>query len=242
MAKHSRSATVVIVGGGLTRRSGRAPAHRQGHRCRSFSSEARIGAIAPNRNLPSQRDELRWDTHQGLDARLVEAKPTTLRHERNEQALPVRWMEAFLPGTGMGGAANHWNGITWRWAEYDPTLRTRSRRATAKRRFRPICRAGLGCDLRRDGALSRSVRETVRHLRQGRQYPGTHSTRRQSVRGAARDEYPQRPLEITEAGMIFQTAAETMGHKPFPRRRRIRPAFTRILTARSSAMPVLRAL
>jgi hypothetical protein len=34
-------------------------------------------------------------------------------------------MEAFLPGEGMGGAGNHWNGQSWRWAEYDPILRTR---------------------------------------------------------------------------------------------------------------------
>ena len=48
----------------------------------------------------------------------------TLRHSTKEEALPVRRMEAFLPGEGMGGAANHWNGHTWRWAEYDPILRT----------------------------------------------------------------------------------------------------------------------
>src|SRR6218665_166569 len=37
---------------------------------------------------------------------------------------PGRWMEAFRPGGGMGGAGSHWNGHTWRWAGYDPTLRT----------------------------------------------------------------------------------------------------------------------
>jgi gluconate 2-dehydrogenase alpha chain len=29
-------------------------------------------------------------------------------------------------------------------------------------------------------------------------------------------EYPQRPLEITEAGRIFKAAAESLGYKPFP--------------------------
>jgi gluconate 2-dehydrogenase alpha chain len=31
-----------------------------------------------------------------------------------------------------------------------------------------------------------------------------------------RDEYPQKPLEIGEAGIIFKTAAESLGHHPFP--------------------------
>jgi gluconate 2-dehydrogenase alpha chain len=31
-----------------------------------------------------------------------------------------------------------------------------------------------------------------------------------------KNEYPQKPLEITEAGLIFKAAVEAMGHKPFP--------------------------
>jgi gluconate 2-dehydrogenase alpha chain len=31
-----------------------------------------------------------------------------------------------------------------------------------------------------------------------------------------KNDYPQKPLEITEAGLIFKAAVEAMGHKPFP--------------------------
>src|SRR3954469_688869 len=48
----------------------------------------------------------------------------TLRHNDGEPALPIRRLQAFKPGEGMGGAANHWNGQTWRWSESDPVLRT----------------------------------------------------------------------------------------------------------------------
>ena len=74
--------------------------------------------------LPNQRDELRWDVRTGL-AQDWAVQTYSLRHSRNEEALPIRRLEAFLPGEGMGGGANHWNGQTWRWAEYDPILRTR---------------------------------------------------------------------------------------------------------------------
>ena len=74
--------------------------------------------------LPSQRDELRWSQRQGL-IQNWQRETYTLRHSRHEESLPVRSMEAFLPGEGVGGAASHWNGHTWRWSEYDPNLRTR---------------------------------------------------------------------------------------------------------------------
>jgi gluconate 2-dehydrogenase alpha chain len=114
--------TVVFVGGGLTA----ALAARQltaknidvlvlerGHD-RSQGAEAK---------LPSQRDELRWSVHGGLFQDWA-IQTYSLRHTGSETALPIRRLEAFLPGEGMGGAANHWNGQTWRWAEYDPILRT----------------------------------------------------------------------------------------------------------------------
>jgi gluconate 2-dehydrogenase alpha chain len=42
------------------------------------------------------------------------------RHACSDEALPIRRMEAFLSGEGTRGAAKHWSGQTWRWAEYDP--------------------------------------------------------------------------------------------------------------------------
>src|SRR5262249_5538836 len=81
-------------------------------------------ADAAEAKLPSQRDELRWDARAGL-AQDTAVQTYSLRHSRSEEALPIRRLAAFLPGEGIGGAANHWNGQTWRWAEYDPIMRTR---------------------------------------------------------------------------------------------------------------------
>src|SRR5882724_753640 len=123
MAKRLDKRTVVIVGGGLTAALIARQLTAKGVDVlvleRGF--DHRNGAEA---KLPSQRDELRWDTHQGL-VQDWSVQTYSLRHSSNEDSLPVRWMEAFLPGEGLGGAANHWNGHTWRWAEYDPQLRTR---------------------------------------------------------------------------------------------------------------------
>src|SRR5215510_3965247 len=123
MATKLAKKTVVIVGGGLTAGLVSRQLTEKGIEVLVLErgGDHRGG---PESRLPSQRDELRWSIHQKLVQDWA-VETYTLRHSRKEQSLPVRRMEAFLPGEGMGGAANHWNGQTWRWAEHDPILRTR---------------------------------------------------------------------------------------------------------------------
>ena len=123
MIKKLPKKTVVMVGGGLT--AGLAARQLTNKNIEVLVLERGTdhthGAEA---KLPTQRDELRWDTRQGL-VQDWGVQTYTLRYGGAETALPVRWMEAFLPGEGLGGAANHWNGHTWRWSEYDPQIRDR---------------------------------------------------------------------------------------------------------------------
>src|SRR5215510_11589368 len=92
--------TVVICGGGFTA----ALVARQ-------LTEKNIDVLVLERGydrtnaaearLPSQRDELRWGVRAGL-AQDWAVQTYSLRHSRNEDALPIRRLEAFLPGEGMG--------------------------------------------------------------------------------------------------------------------------------------------
>lgn len=50
----------------------------------------------------------------------------TFRNKASETALPVRPWESFLPGTGVGGAAVHWNGQTYRFPDSDLRMRTKT--------------------------------------------------------------------------------------------------------------------
>ena len=38
----------------------------------------------------------------------------THRHTSRDRAAPVRQYGSFLPGSGVGGAGEHWNGAAWR--------------------------------------------------------------------------------------------------------------------------------
>src|SRR6202034_2363160 len=73
--------------------------------------------------IPSVRDDLKYAVRQELfqDAQL---ETVSVRHSPNETALPIRRLGSFLPGTDLGGAGAHWNGMTWRWLPSDHKLRS----------------------------------------------------------------------------------------------------------------------
>src|SRR5579863_8870818 len=48
----------------------------------------------------------------------------THRHSTRDSAVPVRQYGSFLPGTGTGGAGEHWNGMSYRFLPDQFTLRT----------------------------------------------------------------------------------------------------------------------
>ncbi|MFT7773590.1 GMC family oxidoreductase [Roseateles sp.] len=215
MAKKLQRKSVVIIGGGLT----------AGLAARQLSAQG-ISVLVLERggdhvksaasSLPTQRDELRWDVRQGL-IQDWSTQTYTLRHNRNETALPVRWMEAFLPGEGLGGAANHWNGHLFRWAEYDPEIRKRH-----------VDRYGKGAipkdvplqDWGTTYAEMRPYHELFEKLFGIAGRAGNINGQFQAGGNpfeAPRDgQYPQPPLELTEAGMVFKAATEKLGYHPFP--------------------------
>jgi gluconate 2-dehydrogenase alpha chain len=214
MATRLDKRTVVIVGGGLTAALVARQVTAKGTDVlllergydRRKSAEAK---------LPSQRDELRWDTRGGLGQDWA-VETYTVRHSSNEEALPARRLGAFLPGEGLGGAASHWNGFAWRWAEYDPTLRSRfESRYGAKAIPREL--------LIQDWGVTYAEMEPYHHLFEklyglsgkagninGTMIPGGNP-----FEAPRRDEYPQAPLQPTEAGLIFKAACDKLGYKAF---------------------------
>lgn len=206
---------VVFVGGGLT--AGLAARQMMDSGIDVLVLE-RGGDLAGSAaaTLPNQRDELRWGVRNGLVQNWAN-ETYTLRHATSESALPVRRMEAFLPGEGMGGAANHWNGQTWRWAEYDPALRTRLESRYGK--------AAIPREMMvQDWGISYAEMEPYHDLFEqlfgiagqagnvgGRLIDGGNPFEAPRQR-----DFPQPPLEILESGRIFKAAAQSLGYKPFP--------------------------
>ncbi len=215
MATKLPNRSVVFVGGGLTAALATRQMMNTGIEVlvleRGGDHAGSAAAV-----LPSQRDELRWGVRNRL-AQNWASETYTLRHRLDETALPIRRLEAFLPGEGIGGAANHWNGQTWRWAEYDPTLRSRL-----------VSRYGKGAIPRdmtvQDWGISYAEMEPYHELferlfgiaGQAGNIGGQLVEGGNPFEAPRRGDYPQKPLQILESGQIFMEAARKLGLKPFP--------------------------
>src|SRR5436305_4373240 len=76
----------------------------------------------PDFQGPQMHDELRYSIRKALMQDNAK-EAVTFRNTASETALPIRRWGSFLPGTGVGGAAVHWNGQTYRFQDSDFRLR-----------------------------------------------------------------------------------------------------------------------
>jgi gluconate 2-dehydrogenase alpha chain len=174
--------------------------------------------LTPRENfaLPHVRDELKYTNRLELiqDPAL---ETVTFRHRPSESALPMRRMGSFLPGNSVGGAANHWGGLTWRYHPTDHLTRSHIvNRYGAKvipedmtiqdwamtydelepyyDKFEKLC----------------GVSGKAGNLR-GRKIEGGNI-----FEGPRQSEYPTPPLTMTDSALMFETAAKELGYHPFP--------------------------
>jgi len=79
----------------------------------------------PDFQGPQMHDELRYSIRKAL-MQDTARETVTFRNASSQTALPLRRWGSFLPGTGVGGAAVHWNGQTYRFQDTDLRMRTRT--------------------------------------------------------------------------------------------------------------------
>jgi gluconate 2-dehydrogenase alpha chain len=214
MATTLKEREVVIIGGGLSAgllARKLVPLGRD-----VLVLERGASRSASESQLPSQRDDLRWASHRGLIQR-ENIETYTLRHTPDEEALPMRKLEAFLPGFGVGGGASHWNGQTWRFQSSDNVLRSHLEQRYGK--------STIPADMTvQDWGISYTDLEPYYMLFE--KLFGI-SGKAGNIKGEKRaggnpyepwraEEFPLPPLEPSEAGLIFKGAAEKLGYSPFP--------------------------
>lgn len=162
------------------------------------------------------QDELRYYCRHDLFEETAR-ETLTFRNNANELALPMRRLGSFLPGSGVGGAGIHWNGMTWRFLPSDFVARSHNTQrygATALPETMTIQDWGVSYDelepyydkfeylcgiAGKAGNLKGTIQEG------GNPFEGWRSR-----------EYPNPPMQMTYAPVLFAVAAKELGHKPFP--------------------------
>src|SRR6516162_1714252 len=166
--------------------------------------------------LPSVRDDLKYAVRQELfqDTQL---ETVSLRHSPAETALPIRRLGSFLPGTDLGGAGAHWNGMTWRLLPSDHKLRSHITERYGKDAIPaemtiedfPVSYDELEPYYDKFEKLC-GVSGKAGNLR-GKIIDGGNV-----FEGPRLNEYPNPPLTRSMAGEIMTNAARSLGYHPFP--------------------------
>ncbi|MDI4239075.1 GMC family oxidoreductase [Bradyrhizobium sp. Arg237L] len=171
---------------------------------------------SPDFQSPTIHDELRFAVRKALMQDNVK-ETVSFRNSADQTALPLRRWQGFLPGTGTGGAAVHWNGQTYRFQPVDFIYKTHIEQRYGKTFVDPevtIQDWGVTYD------------ELERHYDRfeylcgtsgkagnlnGKIQPGGNPFEGQRSR-----EYPTPPMKETQYGALFGKGAEKLGYKPYP--------------------------
>ena len=170
----------------------------------------------PDFAMPGAHDELKYVRRHELMQDLSK-ETLTFRNAMSETALPMRSLGSFLPGEGVGGAAVHWGGLTWRFLPWDFETKSRTLARYGKNQVAEDCTLqdwGVTFDelephFDRFEYLYR-ISGKAGNL-QGRIIPGGNP-----FEGPRSREYPNPPLKTAYSSALFAKAAQSMGYKPFP--------------------------
>jgi gluconate 2-dehydrogenase alpha chain len=141
----------------------------------------------------------------------------TLRHTSSDRAVPMRQYGSFLPGTGVGGAGEHWGGQCNRFTPdcFEILSRTIDRYG-AKRlpEGHSIQDWGVTYDelepYYTKAELMLGVSGKAGNIR-GKKIEGGDP-----FEGWRSGEYPTPPLKLNAYPRMFQSAAKALGYHPFP--------------------------
>jgi gluconate 2-dehydrogenase alpha chain len=161
-------------------------------------------------------DELRYSVRKAL-MQDVAKETFTFRNSGDQTALPLRRLQGFLPGTGVGGSMVHWNGQTYRFQDSDFRMKTRTVARYGGSFLAPELTVQdwgvTGDDLephydRFEYLLG--IAGKAGNIK-GRIIPGGNPFEDPRSR-----EYPTQPMKEPYGSAMFRKAAEGLGYHPFP--------------------------
>src|SRR5699024_11568333 len=122
-----------------------------------------------------------------------------------QRALPMRQLGSFLPGSGLGGAGTHWNGMVYRFFPYDFKIKTETDKKYGKDK--------LSSDyLLQDWRITYDELEP--YYDKFEKMAGI-SGGETPLRGERSDDFPTPEMPSTPALDLFKDATKNMGLNPF---------------------------
>jgi len=173
-------------------------------------------STVPDFQGPQIHDELRYSVRKALMQDNTR-ETLTFRNNISQTALPIRRWQGFLPGTGLGGSAVHWNGQSFRFMDHDFKMRS----ITLERYGKNFMPADL--TVQDWGVTSVDLEPYFDRF----EYLLGVSGKAGNVKGKMIEggnpfedprsrEYPTPPMKEPYGSAIFRKAAAGLGYHPYP--------------------------
>lgn len=171
----------------------------------------------PDFAAPQVHDNLKYVRLQEMVQNPARGETITFRNDGTQQALPIRRLGFFMPGTGVGGSGAHWSGLTFRWLEWEHKMYSR----TVEKYGKKIIPEGMNLQ-----DFPVSYAELEPYYDKFEKTCGV-SGKAGNLRGkiveggnpfeAPRsDEYPTPPLIPSQSMVMFERATRDLGYHPYP--------------------------
>lgn len=205
---------VLIIGGGWTGLTAAYELAHAGQRCVVLERGSKRHD-ATSFGGPEEHDELKYALRYG-HMQDIKKETVTFRNTSDQQALPMRRLGSFLPGSGLGGAGIHWNGQIWR-----PLPSDLSMKSHYTERYGAKILDGLSVQ---DWGVSYEELEPhfdfFEKICGAAGYAGNLSGEMRKggnvFEGPRTEDYPNPAMKQPISNTLFGKAAESMGLNPFP--------------------------
>jgi gluconate 2-dehydrogenase alpha chain len=202
--KRLRNVDVAIIGGGWT---GLLMAKELAARTPLSVLVLERGAAHKPGEYASDMDELEYYIRLRM-MQDVSEETVTLRHSAADRALPVRQHGSFLPGSGVGGAGEHWSGIAYRYPPDCFELLTRTREKYGEKRMPE----GHAIE---DWGITYDELEPY-YVRAERLMGISGQAGSNPFEGPRSAGYPTPPMKMPYLAAMFRDAAAKLGYHPYP--------------------------
>lgn len=169
----------------------------------------------PDFQSPAMHDELQYAVRHALHQN-PELETYTFRNAPGQQALPVRTLGSFLPGTDVGGAAVHWNGQTWRFLPSDFRMRSHNVEKYGRDAVPdPLTVQDWGVTYEELEPFYDKFEYLYGIGGKAGNLNGRINQGGNPFEGPRSREYPNPPTQPAYAGALFANAAVNLGYHPF---------------------------
>ena len=210
------SVDVLILGGGWT---GLAMAKELGSRTALSVLVLERGPVHNPAEYVKEMDELDTDTRKrsGIKVQDFSKETATLRRSESERALPLRTLGLLIPGTGVGGAGEHWGATAYRIMPESFQVLSKTIEKYGEKRLpedHSLKDWGVTYDEmepyytraeRLIGASGRAGNIKGKKIEGGNIFEGWRSS-----------EYPTPPTTTPYFSSLFRDAVKSLGYHPFP--------------------------